>query len=272
MNRIGEITIDSGFGLAEAFSVDKGSVVSLVGAGGKTTTLYALSLDLRRRGSSVITTSTTHMQMPMTGTTAPPLVIIDEEDNWLTTVKQHVARYGSVTVVQERRRDDKLRGMDPIAMDPLRSLADCLLIEADGARGRSLKAPAEHEPVIPEETNLSVVIVGMDALGLRLEEQNVHRLAIVNQLTWTTPGGIVTEDVIADTLANGYLPKLPEGVRSLAFLNKVDDSRLKAAETVGGELLRRGFSEVVFGEALRPHELFFRMRRPRGGPPAEGES
>lgn len=267
MSGRGEIAIDSGFGLAEAFSVGKGSVVSLVGAGGKTTTLYALSLDLRRRGASVITTSTTHLQMPMTGATTPPLVVIDEEDNWLTTVKKHIARYGSVTVVQELRRDDKLRGLDPIAMDPLRSLADCLLIEADGARGRSLKAPAEHEPVIPDETTLSVVIAGMDAIGLRLEDQNVHRLEIVNQLSWTTPGAVITEDVVADTLAGGYLPKLPEGGRSLAFLNKVDDSRLKAAETVGRELLQRGFTEVVFGQASKPHELFYRMRRA----PAERE-
>ena len=132
--------IDSGFGLAEAFSVGKGSVVSLVGAGGKTTTLYALSLDLRRRGLSVITTSTTHMQIPFDGTTAPPLVVIDREDNWLKSVKSHIARFGSVTVVQSEVRKDKLRGIEPVAVDPLRSLADCVLIEADGARGRPLKA------------------------------------------------------------------------------------------------------------------------------------
>ena len=95
---------DSGFGLVDAFGVDAGDVVSLVGAGGKTTVLYALATELRRRrGLSVITTSTTHMQLPSTGETMPPLVVLSEEDNWLTTVKARLARYGSVTVIQECR-------------------------------------------------------------------------------------------------------------------------------------------------------------------------
>ena len=254
------VHIDSGFGLVEALTVGRGDVVSLVGAGGKTTVLYALSLELRRMGFNVITTSTTRMQTPLSSDTAPPLVVVADEDNWLTTVKAHVARYGAVTVIQERERDDKLRGLEPVMMDPMRSLADCLLIEADGARGRSLKAPAEHEPAVPEETTISVVVVGLDALGKRLEEQNVHRLEIVKQLSWTMRGMEISEDVIVECVAAGYLPKLPKSSRRIAFLNKAADVLLPAAERIGEALLRRGVSEVVFGEAERPHECFYRMR------------
>ena len=259
MERISEIRIDSGFGLVDPLSVGKGDVVSLVGAGGKTTVLYALAIELRRRGFSVVATSTTHMQMPTTASTAPPLVVVAEEDNWITTVKARLSRYGSVTVIRERVRDDKLRGVEPVMIDPLRSLVDCVIIEADGARGRSLKAPADHEPVIPEETTLTVVLAGLDVVGEPLDDAHVHRAAIAKDLPGLGPTGIVTDEVLVAAVIEGYFPKLPRHGRRMVFLNKASDERLKSAERIGGKLLRRGAPEVVFGQASKPHECFYRM-------------
>ena len=255
-----KIAIDSGFGLTDALSVGKGDVVSLVGAGGKTTVLYALTRELRHHGLSVVATSTTHMQMPMTATTMPPLVVVGEEDNWLTTVKAQLLRYGSVTVIQDRKRDDKLGGVDPVMLDPLRSLADCVVIEADGARGRSLKAPASHEPVIPDETTLTVILVGLDVLDHKLDAEHVHRLEIVVRLSGASPGMEVTDAVIAAAIVKGYLPKIPKGSRHTVLLNKAVDYRLNAAQSIGERLLQQGVSEVVFGEAIKPTECFYRMR------------
>jgi probable selenium-dependent hydroxylase accessory protein YqeC len=260
MSQATNIEIDSGFGLVDALSVGEGDVVSLVGAGGKTTVLYALATDLRKRGLSVVLTSTTNMQLPVTAATTPPLVVVDDEENWLTTVKARLARYGSVTVIQRRIRDDKLEGVDPVMIDPLRSLADCVVIEADGARGRSLKAPARHEPVIAEETTLTIILVGLDVLDQRLDEDQVHRLEVVTSLSGTAPGMEVTEGVIAAAVIKGYLPKVPKGSRHTVFLNKAADYRLPAAERLGERLLRGGVDEVVFGEALKPNECFYRMR------------
>jgi len=260
MKHVSKVRIDSGFGLVEALSVARGDVVSLVGAGGKTTVLYALATELRRRGLSVVATSTTHMQLPEMTTTAPPLVVVGEEDNWLTTVKARIARYGSVIVIQDRRREDKLRGVEPVMLDPLRSLADCVVVEADGARGRSFKAPASHEPVIPDETTLTVILVGLDVLDQPLDAEHVHRLEVVTSLSGAAPGMEVNDEIVADAVVKGYLPKLPKGSRHAVFLNKAVDYRLRAAERLGEKLLGRGVSEVVFGEARKPNECFYRMR------------
>jgi molybdenum cofactor cytidylyltransferase len=260
MTAIENRKIDAVFGLVEALSVGKGDVVSLVGAGGKTTVLYALATELRRHGLSVVVTCTTHMQVSMTGATALPLVVIDEEDNWLTSVKKQLARYGLVTVIQDRKRDDKYRGLEPIMLDPLRRLADAVVIEADGARGRSLKAPAEHEPVIPEETTLTVVLVGLDVLDQRLDAEHVHRLEVVVQVSDAVPGTEVTEDVIVDCVVRGYVPKVPKGSRHVVFLNKATDDLLETAERLGGKILDAGAVELIFGQAEKPHECFYRMR------------
>ena len=82
---------------------------------------------------------------------------------------------------------------------------------------------------------------------------------VVKRLAKAPPASEVTNEVIAAAVVDGYGPKLPRGRRWLAFLNKASDDRLKAAEKLGETLLRRGAPEVVFGEAIRPHECFYRM-------------
>lgn len=251
--------IESHFGLAEALGVRSGDVVSLVGAGGKTTILYGLVTELRRLGLTVVATTTTHTQAPESPTTAPPIVFASEEKNWLQSVRARLDRYGAVTVVGARKREDKLQGLKPAEIDPLRGMADCVVIEADGARGRSLKAPASHEPAVPEWSTLTVVVAGLDVLGRRLSEDTVHRLAIVSELSGAAVGSPIVEEVVALAIVRGYLPTIPHGSRGVVFLNKVDDTRLRQAERVGELLLEAGVPEVIFGEAIHPNGCFYQM-------------
>jgi probable selenium-dependent hydroxylase accessory protein YqeC len=254
-----QVHINSSFGFVEALRIEKGDVVSLVGAGGKTTTLYGIAGELRRHGMTVITTTTTNMQTPRYATTLPPLVYAAEEEDWLRTVRGRVDRYGSATVVGAAERDDKLRGLEPEQIRPLQDLADCVILEADGARGRSLKVPAAHEPVIPDVTSLTVVLAGLDVLGMPLEEHHVHRLDELVEITGADPGAPITEELIATALTKGYFPKIPRHSGRVFFLNKVDDSRLKSAENVGRLLISSGAPEVVFGQASQPNDCFYRM-------------
>ena len=251
--------IESQFGLADALSVRPGDVISLVGAGGKTTILYGLVTELRRRGVTVIATTTTHAQAPDSPTTAPPIVFANEEDNWLQSVRARMDRYGAVTVMGARAREDKLKGLKPEDIDPLRGMADCVIIEADGARGRSLKAPADHEPVVPEWSTNTVIVAGLDVLGRPLDKVSAHRLEIVLELTGARAGSTIVEEVIALAIVRGYFPTVPRGSRRSVFLNKVDDAHLKQAERVGELLLGAGAPEVVFGEALHPNGCFYQM-------------
>ncbi len=262
------VVIDSRFGLAEAFRVEKGDVVSLVGAGGKTTTLFGLSTELRRRGLTVVTTTTTHLQTPDSDSafTTPPIVFARQERNWIETVEARVRRYGAATVVGMKAREDKLQGITPGEVDRLRSITDCLLIEADGARSRSLKSPASHEPVIPASTTLTVAIAGLDALGQILDEKTVHRLEEVCRLTGAPPGSRISEEVVTVALFRGYEPASPAGSRLLFFLNKADESRLKQAENVARLLLSVGARQVVFGEARTPHGCFYLVSPGPGTP------
>ncbi len=58
-------------------------LISIVGAGGKTTTMYTLASELAQRGSRVITTTTTQIFFPEPGQTGA-LIVAQEPSSGLT--------------------------------------------------------------------------------------------------------------------------------------------------------------------------------------------
>src|SRR5690348_4137988 len=151
-------------------------MVAFVGAGGKTTTLQRLLIELRAAGRTVLTTSTVHM-FELKGVPAHPFLIAAEAGDLAAVLPELLAARGHVRVGGERLRLDKIRGLEPEQVAALRALPglDNLLVEADGARHRSLKAPAAHEPVLPAGVDLVLVVAGLDVIGRPLDADHVHR-------------------------------------------------------------------------------------------------
>jgi molybdenum cofactor cytidylyltransferase len=99
-----------------------------------------------------------------------------------------------------------------------------VLIEADGARGRSLKAPAEHEPVIPPFVDLVVPVMGLDAIGIKLEGDFVYRPELVKKVLGIQKGHILQPADAARLLAhgNGALKSVPVSAQVRVILNKAE--------------------------------------------------
>ena len=133
--------------------MDRHRVIALVGGGGKTTTMYALAREAREAGKTVIVTTTTHI-LPH-----PGLFMTGESDP--AVLEELLNRHGILTVGRLDRKD-KMTGGDVAACA---AAADVVLAEADGARVRPLKAPADHEPVIPPQAAAVLALAGMDCLG-----------------------------------------------------------------------------------------------------------
>src|SRR5262249_4205924 len=100
----------------------------------------------------------------------------------------------------------------------------CLLNEADGSRMRPFKAPADHEPVIPEETTLVVPVVGADILGRSLDAEHVHRPELVSALSGAPLGTPITPAIVARVLAHpdGGRKGVPARARVVVMINKVE--------------------------------------------------
>ena len=140
------------------------AVLSLVGAGGKTTTMYQLADELAEQGKRVLVTTSTHIRRPREGEGQWARIghirevkDISWEGNILTVGKYTGPQSGKLAM------PDGLG--DPEAMEELMSLVDVVLIEADGARLLPAKIPEAWEPVIIPQTGMVIACAGLSALG-----------------------------------------------------------------------------------------------------------
>ncbi len=198
-------------------------LVAIVGAGGKTTILHALGRDLAAKGCKVILTTTTRM--------APDQ--ISESVCWSddpSSVEESLVA-GTPLFVLSGRDSGKVVGLDPVTVDRLfaETSVDHLIVEADGARTMSIKAPAEHEPVIPSTATTVVVVMGADALGRPLESV-AHRVDRITDLTGIAEDDLVTPEQAAAILLHpgGGLKDIPETARVVMAITKVSRSRVPA--------------------------------------------
>jgi len=241
--------------LKEAFSIQPGEVISLVGAGGKTTLMSALAKELTDENAMVISTTTTKISdWQVSGDI---LIVEKDEDKMLDCLLQTLKEHRHITLAGERLSvEGKLKGISPELVMRITGLkqVDYVIIEADGAARKPLKAPNATEPVIPQKTTLVIAVVGIDALGLELTRENVFRPEIASRLTGLPLGGVISADVITTlvTHSEGIIRGSPANARIIPIINKMDVVEgTSEAEALAYKILEAGqprIERVVLGQ------------------------
>lgn len=236
--------------LYRALRVSRQDIVAFVGAGGKTTAMLRLADELVAAGYKVVITTTTHIYPPARG---QPLIVSSDESDLCRRVRAGLEQ-GSLIVVasatEQTPEGIRLVGVQPEFVAALRDNtgADVILVEADGARGRPLKVPAAHEPVIPMAATLVVPVAGLGAVDSPLSADAIHRAERVAALTGLQPGEAITAETVAAVLRHpqGGLKGIPAGARVIALLNQADDEgRVRAGREIAGFLLQEQRFEAV---------------------------
>ena len=225
--------------LAKALRISPGQIVAFVGAGGKSASIRRLVEELTPK-TPVLITTTTKLALDQTDLAVQHVILRSKED--VSLFPALFQEQSSVLVTGERWSEepkwtapakDLLADLLPLAADS----GAVVLIEADGAKGRSLKAPAEHEPVIPQVVDLIVPVMGLDAIGTELEGDLVYRPEQVRELL-----GIQNDHIIQPvdaaailTHGNGALKAAPANAQVRVILNKAETQ--KAVEQ-GREIAR----------------------------------
>src|SRR6516164_7049048 len=170
--------------LSDLIDLPANPLIAIIGAGGKTTTMYTLANELAQQGKRVITTTTTQIFYPEPGET-DTLIVASKTDALLKKIDGALQQYHRVTVARAVLRTEKLAGLQPEQPYELlvKSGADVVIVEADGARHRMIKAPAEHEPVIPLQTNVALLLMSAEAMNQPLSEMIAHRPEMVAKVT-----------------------------------------------------------------------------------------
>ena len=188
-------------GFAEALGVRSG-VTSVIGSGGKTSLLAALARELP---GTVILTTTTHI-LPFAGV---PLVTSADADD----VRAALAGSRVICVGSQAEKNGKLVTPE-LGIDALASLADHVLVEADGARRLPLKAHAAWEPVIPACSDRTILVLGASGLDRPVREA-VHRPELFCELSGCLPDDPATPELVARA-ANA------EALADVALVNQAD--------------------------------------------------
>ncbi len=212
--------------LADALRAAEAACSAFVGAGGKTTALFQLARQLR---PPVIVTATSHL-----GAWQVPLAdrhIIAEQPHELAVLDEVSAGVSLVSGPLEGERTQPVNEAVLYALhEKCKARSLPLLVEADGARQKALKAPAAHEPPIPPFADLVIVLAGMGGVGEPLHDANVFRADLFGRLSGLDGGQAVTLEALVRVLCHplGGLKNIPPAARRIALLNQADTPSLQA--------------------------------------------
>ncbi len=214
--------------LSDLLEIPSRTLIALVGAGGKTTTMYTLARDLAEQGKRVITTTTTNIYIPRPGETER-LLVDSEMSRLLRHLRDGWRACWHVTVASAAIGSGKLKGLQP--EQPILLLrhagADVVIVEADGARHLKIKAPAEYEPVMPLQTGVVLLLLSAEALNQPLSDEIAHRPEILARLTGLAAGDALTPSAVACLLLHeqGGLKQVPDGAGVYVLITHVTRER-----------------------------------------------
>jgi len=229
--------------ISQALRYTPPSSIALVGSGGKTTLLFQLARELV---PPVITAATSHLHTDQ---------IKLADSHWKGTRPEDLAGLEAnllgVMLVTGPVIDARTQGLNSDTIGWLYQIcknhALPLLIEADGSRQHPLKAPADHEPPIPDFVKMVVVVAGMSGIGKPLTGKTVHNLDLFSALSKLAPGEMITPEALVQVLTHvaGGFKNIPRAARRVVLLNQADTSDLQSQGQAMAEGLLPGYHSVV---------------------------
>lgn len=234
------------------------SVVSIAGAGGKTSLLFFLAR--KCPWPCLITTTTKIEARHVSG--ADLCMSFSDILNWSGSFSNQNVIWVSPSLDIE---NGQITGFSLELFHELSNYAKKMslpiFLEADGTHMQHIKAPAKDEPVIPSESNYLFHITGLDVLGKQIIAENVDRLGDFLRITGTEEGDFLTEEIIEKLILHplGGFKNVPKDCKRIAVLNQADTPKLEAqGESIALHLLENGI-ECVWISSMNPvREMFIR--------------
>ena len=207
----------------ELLELKEKDIVSIVGAGGKTTLMFLLANELKNSGKVLVTT-TTKIYKPKE-VEVKYLALGEEGYRFIeNNCDNGIYCYGKLI-----NEENKLIAPELDKLNSLKNKFNYILIEADGSKKKSLKAWNSYEPVIIENTSKTIGVLSLKAIGMKINSDNIHRLQDFITLTNSKINEEVNLDILIKVIFN------EEGL----FKNSVGENILfiNAADCVNREVL-----------------------------------
>ena len=245
-------------GLRSALALREREHLAFVGGGGKTSLMFALAGELLQVEKRVVTSTTTKV-WHREALKSPCVIFTQSDPLWKEKLLEGIQRSGHVFLAHRLLESGKVEGISPTLANELYKdeRIDYLVGEADGSAGRPVKAPGDHEPVIPSSVTKVIAILGLEALGKPMGPDVVFRMPLFQRITGLNPGQRLTSAVLSRIILDprGLFKETPINAKRVVFLNKVDllpDNR--GARELADRILDHGSKQiecVVIGSIMK---------------------
>ena len=208
--------------LSGVLPLKPGNIVAIIGAGGKHTLMYRLSQELVDAGQHVVLTSTTNLHRN-SDYARLSTILASNDPKWQATLKALLNDHRRAVLANHKHDPDLYGGFGAQIATQIRSTAPdaVVLVKADGARKRLLKAAADHEPVYPDHVDICILVLSLNSIGKPLNNANAHRLERIQSLSGLEPGATISTRTLVDVIGTkgGYADRMPKGIRKVLYLS-----------------------------------------------------
>ena len=233
-------------------------MVCLTGGGGKTTLLHALGENAAAAGNKTLCTTTTKMYWPDSRNKLPAAF----ETNPDALVLPGGGAMFAAKPSPPGKDPHKVYGYSADEVETLarRGLFTWTFVEADGAAGRPIKAPAENEPVIPVGTAVVIGVIGLSCMGQAFTPKTVFRTEHFAAITGLAPGATITAEAVAKLVLHpsGLFKNSPDASIRLLFCNQSDlAGSVEAGKAIAKAVFssNNSFPRAVYLGAARAERL-----------------
>ncbi|MEW9078415.1 selenium cofactor biosynthesis protein YqeC [Terrisporobacter glycolicus] len=165
--------------LIDAFDIKNKDIITIVGAGGKTSLMFSAS-SLLRKNYKVLVTTTTNIYVP-SGKFYDKMIMLSEikDENYKKLIEKSnngVYVIGNKIANNTVANKLKIKGLSFGVLDKIIPYFDIVIIESDGSKEKPLKGWKDSEPVVYDKTTKTVGVVDIKTIGLNINEDNIHRL------------------------------------------------------------------------------------------------
>jgi molybdenum cofactor cytidylyltransferase len=209
--------------LAQRLNIDEHGRVAFVGSGGKTSAMFALARDLP--GPGVLVTTTTHLAIAQAALADRHVIVspgqsIQDAISPFPSGVTLISGMDTTRVQLSSPTDAQLKELHQFATEN-----GCpVLLEADGSRFLPIKAPADHEPRIPDWSTHVVVVTGLSGLHQPLDATHVHRPEIFSELSGLPMDATIQMEHVAAVLTHkqGGLKNIQVTMTPFLLINQAD--------------------------------------------------
>ncbi|MGL6106641.1 selenium cofactor biosynthesis protein YqeC [Romboutsia sp.] len=193
---------------------NKNEIITVVGAGGKTSIINYLA-DYYRNELRVLLTTTTKIYVPQKESYDCMFMVKDNKNIELN-------KESSVVVCGKHiNYENKIIGLDFNDLISLTPQFDLVLIEGDGSKRKKLKGWRENEPLVYPKSTKTIAILDITSYSLDIRDENIHRLEEFKKLTQINSTKVTITNLKDIVLNEQGLFKKAKG-KKILFINKVE--------------------------------------------------